>query len=299
MIEKRTIQKKVHLSGIGVHSGTNVDLILRPSSSGQILFRRTDLNNLEFTLDSKKIETLSSTSLAGEDYKIQTIEHLMAVLYAFGIDSLIIELDGNEIPIMDGSASPFVQAILKAGITLLPEKKKIIRILKPFIIEEKVASVSFYPDSDFKITYCIEYDHPAIQKQELSLSINLKNFVTAIAPARTFGFLKDVPALRAQGLALGGSLENAVVLDEKKVISGPLRYPEEFVRHKILDLIGDLSLLGSPVLGHFKAHKAGHALHLKAINFILDSPEFWTYDENSIPSLLMNSADDILKKEEK
>lgn len=298
MIEKSTIQKEIHLSGIGVHSGTNVDLILKPSFSGQILFRRTDLNNLEFSLDSKKIETLSSTSLAGEDYKIQTIEHLMAVLYAFGIDSVIIELNGNEIPIMDGSASPFVQAILKAGIKLLPEKKKVIKILKPFIIKEKEASVSFYPDSDFKITYCIEYDHPAIQKQELSLSINLKNFVTEIAPARTFGFLKDVPALRAQGLALGGSLENAIVLDEKDVISGPLRYPEEFVRHKILDLIGDLSLLGAPILGHFKALKAGHAVHLKAINFILDSPEFWIYDEKSIPSSLMNSADDILKKEE-
>jgi len=298
MIEKSTIQKEIHLSGIGVHSGTNVDLILKPSSSGQILFRRTDLDNLEFILDSKKTETLSSTSLAGEDYKIQTIEHLMAVLYAFGIDSVVIELDGNEIPIMDGSASPFVQAVLKAGIKLLPEKKKVIKILKPFIIEEKEASVSFYPDSDFKITYCIEYDHPAIQKQELSLSINLKNFVTEIAPARTFGFLKDVPALRAQGLALGGSLENAVVLDEKEVISGPLRYPEEFVRHKILDLIGDLSLLGSPVLGHFKAHKAGHALHMKTINFILDSPEFWTYDEESIPSSLMNSVNDILKKQE-
>ena len=272
---------------------------MKPSSSGQILFRRTDLGNLEFSLDSKKIETLSSTSLAGEDYKIQTIEHLMAVLYAFGIDSAVIELNGNEIPIMDGSASPFVQAILKAGIKLLPEKKKVIKILKPFIIKEKEASVSFYPDSDFKITYCIEYDHPVIQKQELSLSINLKNFVTEIAPARTFGFLKDVPALRAQGLALGGSLENAIVLDEKDVISGPLRYPDEFVRHKILDLIGDLCLLGSPVLGHFKAFKAGHALHLKAINFILDSPEFWTYDEESIPSSLMNSADVILKSEEK
>lgn len=298
MIEKSTIQKEIHLSGVGVHSGTNVDLILKPSSSGQILFRRTDLDNLEFSLDSKKIETLSSTSLAGEDYKIQTIEHLMAVLYAFGIDSAVIELNGNEIPIMDGSASPFVQAILKAGIKLLPEKKKVIKILKPFIIKEKEASVSFYPDSDFKITYCIEYDHPVIQKQELSLSINLKNFVTEIAPARTFGFLKDVPALRAQGLALGGSLENAIVLDEKDVISGPLRYPDEFVRHKILDLIGDLCLLGSPILGHFKALKAGHALHLKAINFILDSPEFWTYDEESIPSSLMNSSDDILKKEE-
>ncbi len=298
MIEKSTIQKEIPLSGIGVHSGTNVDLILKPSSSGQIIFRRTDLDNLEFSINPKKIETLSSTSLAEDDDKIQTIEHLMAVLYAFGIDSLIIELNGNEIPIMDGSASPFVQAILRAGIKLLPEKKKIIKILKPFIIKEKEASVSFYPDSDFKITYCIEYDHPVIQKQELTLRVDMKSFVTEIAPARTFGFLRDVPKLRAQGLAQGGSLENAVVLDEKEVISGPLRYPEEFVRHKILDLIGDLSLLCSPVMGHFKAHKAGHRLHLKAINFILDSPEFWAYEEEGIPSSLMNSVDIIQKPEE-
>ena len=277
MIEKSTIQKEVHFSGVGVHSGKKVDLLLRPSSSGEIIFCRTDLDNLELALDPKKIETKSSTYLVSEECKIQTLEHLLAVLYMLGIDSLIIEINGDEIPIMDGSASPFVQAILSAGIMSLPERKKSIKIIKSSFLEEKDAAFSFSPDSGFKITYSIEYDHPAIQRQELSLSLNLENFIKEVAPARTFGFLKDVPALRSQGLAAGGSLDNAVVLDEKSVISGPLRYPDEFVRHKILDLIGDLSLMGSPLTGHFKAHKAGHSLHLKAIHFLLDNPEFWTY----------------------
>jgi len=277
MIEKSTIQKKIHLSGVGIHSGKNVDLLLRPSSSGGIIFRRTDLDNLELALDPKKIETKSSTYLVSEECKIQTLEHLLAVLYMSGIDSLIIEINGDEIPIMDGSASPFVQAILDAGIMSLPNGKKSIKIIKPFSLDEKDAAFSFSPDSGFKITYSIEYDHPAIQRQELSLSLNLENFMKEIAPARTFGFLKDVPALKAQGLAAGGSLDNAVVLNEKSVINGPLRYPDEFVRHKILDLIGDLSLMGSPLIGHFIAQKAGHSLHLKAIHFLLGNPEFWTY----------------------
>ena len=278
MIEKSTIQKEIHFSGVGVHSGKKVDLLLKPSSSGEIIFRRTDLDNLELVLDPKKIETKSSTYLVSEECEIQTLEHLLAVLYMFGIDSLIIEINGDEIPIMDGSASPFVTAILSAGIISLSERKKSIKIIKPYSLEEKDAAFSFSPDSGFKITYSIEYDHPAIQRQELSLSLSLENFIKEVAPARTFGFLKDVPALRAQGLAAGGSLDNAVVLNEKSVISGPLRYPDEFVRHKILDLIGDLSLMGSPLTGHFKAHKAGHSLHLKAIHFLLDNPEFWTYD---------------------
>jgi len=277
MKDKNTIQKEIHLSGIGIHSGKNVDLFLKPSSSGEIIFRRTDLGNVELTLDPNKIETRNSTYITSEECKIQTLEHFLAVLYMFGIDSLIVEINGDEIPIMDGSASPFVQAILKAGTKQIPEKKKDIKILKPFSIREKDAVVSVSPDPEFKITYSIQYDHPTIQKQKVSMSVNLDNFVTEIAPARTFGLLKDIPALRDMGLALGGSLDNAIVLDEKGVISGPLRYPDEFVRHKVLDLIGDLSLLGSPLMGHFKAHKAGHWLHLKAIHFLLDSPEFWSY----------------------
>jgi len=276
MIEKSTIQKEIHFSGVGIHSGKKVNLLLKPSSSGGIIFRRTDLDNLELALDPKRIETKNSTYLVSKECKIQTLEHLLAVLYMFGIDSLIIEINADEIPIMDGSASPFVQAILDAGIMSLPERKRSIKIVKPFSFDEMDAAFSFSPDSDFRITYSIEYDHPVIQRQELSLSLNLKNFIKEVAPARTFGFLKDVPALRAQGLAAGGSLDNAVVLDEKGVISGSLRYPDEFVRHKILDLIGDLSLMGSPLIGHFKAQRAGHSLHLKAIHFLLDNPEFWT-----------------------
>lgn len=288
-MEKSTIQKEIFLSGKGIHSGKEIDLCLKPSSKGEIIFCRTDLDNLEVVLDPKKVETKNSTFLASKGCKIQTLEHLLGTLYIFGLDSIIIELNGEEIPIMDGSASPFVQAILKAGIKLLPQRKKSLKIIKPFIIQEKDASIAFYPYSDFRITYFIDFNHPSIQKQELSLSVNVKNFVTKIAPARTFGFLKDVPALRAKGLALGGSFENAVILDEKGVISGPLRFPNEFVRHKILDLVGDLSLLGSPLIGHFKAHKAGHRLHMKAIHFLLDSPEFWAYEEEKIPAPIKNS----------
>lgn len=276
-MEKSTIQKEILLSGKGIHSGKHVDLRLKPSSAGEIIFRRTDLKDLEFHLDPKKIEAKNCSSLVTERGKIKTLEHLLAVLYIFGIDSLIVEINGDEIPIMDGSASPFAQAILEVGLQSLPEKKKSIKILKPFILQEKDASISFYPDSYFRITYSIEYDHPLIQKQESSFLMNLENFLAEIAPARTFGFLKDVPYLRAQGLALGGAFENAVVLDENNVLNGPLRFPDEFVRHKILDLIGDLSVVGSPLIGHFKAHKAGHCLHLEAVHFILDNPEYWNY----------------------
>ena len=278
MREKGTIQKDVNFSGVGIHSGEKVDLILKPSSSGEIIFRRTDLSNLELNLDTKKIESKNSINLVSKGCKIQTLEHLMAVLYMYGINSLIVELNGSEIPAMDGSASPFVREIQRAGIRQLPDGQKSIKILQPFVIQEKEASVSFHPDKAFKITYSIEFDHPLIRRQELGLTVNKENFITEIAPARTFGFLKDVPALRAQGLTLGGSLDNAVVLDETGVISGPLRFPDEFVRHKILDLIGDLSLLAFPLVGHCKAEKAGHHLHLKAVRFLLDNPEYWTFE---------------------
>ena len=278
MNEKRTIQKEVYFSGVGIHSGENVDLTLKSSSAGEIIFRRTDLNNLELNLDIKKIESKNSINLISKECKIQTVEHLMAVLYASCVNSLIVELKGSELPAMDGSASPFVQGILKAGFRLLPGGQKSIKIIKPFVIQEEEASVSFHPDQAFKISYSIEYDHPMIRRQELGVSVNWESFISEIAPARTFGFLKDIPALRAKGLTLGGSLDNAVVLDETGVVSGPLRFPDEFVRHKILDLIGDLSLLGYPLIGHCRADKAGHRLHLKAVRFLLDNPEYWTFE---------------------
>jgi UDP-3-O-[3-hydroxymyristoyl] N-acetylglucosamine deacetylase len=284
LIAQRTIGKEAVLKGVGVHSGETVNLRLKPSSSGAIIFRRLDLDSAEIVLDPAKTFARRSSALQSEEGQIQTIEHLLAALYVLGIDSLEAELDGNEITILDGSARPFVQAILQAGVKSLEEgKKKFIRVLKALTIEENGASIAFHPYPGFRVAYFIEYPHPAIRIQELSLEVTVKNFISEIAPARTFGFLKDVPQLWRQGLALGGSLENALVLDEEKIINGPLRYPDEFVRHKILDLLGDLALLGRLVLGDIRARKAGHSLHLRAVRTLLQNPEFWSLEEDRSP----------------
>jgi UDP-3-O-[3-hydroxymyristoyl] N-acetylglucosamine deacetylase len=283
MIEKRTIQKKISISGKGIHSGESVTLTLKPSSLGRIIFRRIDLANLEIEVDPKTVEARNCSSLVFASGRIQTIEHLLAVLHILGLDSLEIELDKGELPIMDGSAAPLAAAILGAGTRSLPESKKVIKILKPYVIQEDKASLSFGPDPDFRITYVIDFPHPLIGRQEISIAPTRQSFLDEIAPARTFGFYKDVAELYRRGLALGGSLENAVVLDEEKVISGPLRYSDEFVRHKVLDLIGDLALIGRPLLGHFRADRAGHGLHLKVVHFLLDHPDFWAFEEAAAP----------------
>ena len=275
MIMNCTIKKEAVLSGVGIHSGKNVDLILKPSTSGEIIIRLKDQNNLEIRVDPRNVKAKRSSTLESDAGKVLTIEHLLAVLYIFGLNSIAIELDGGEIPIMDGSAEAFVKAVQEAGIQNLSEQKKIIRIKKPKKIEEEDAYVSFFPDPNFRITYNIVYDHPLIKSQKFGVLINEENFIKEIAPARTFGFLKEVPSLLKEGLAKGGSLTNAIVLDDRGILGSHLRFPDEFVRHKILDFIGDISLLGHPVLGHFKAFKAGHSLHLKAVHFLLDNPEYW------------------------
>jgi UDP-3-O-[3-hydroxymyristoyl] N-acetylglucosamine deacetylase len=279
MIAKKTIQKEVGLSGIGIHSGKNVRLVLKPSESGEILFRRVDLGEVEALKNPTRVEARNNTTLLGKEFKVQTMEHLMASLFAFGINSLTVELDADEIPIMDGSALPFVQAIEKAGTKRLPQYIGRLKILKPIVLEEKDTIVTAEPLPSGKglhLSYSIDFSHPAIRKQSMSLIVSPRRFFREIAPARTFGFLKDVETLRSQGLALGGSLENTIVLDELEVINGPLRFPDEFVRHKLLDLLGDLSLIGRPLIGRFSAHKAGHRLHLKLVNFLLENPEYWT-----------------------
>lgn len=272
-----TVGREVCISGIGIHSGKHVNIRLKPSSLGKIVFRRTDLDNLEIPLDWRKIRARNSSSLISKGCQIQTLEHLLAVLHVFGVDSLVAEIDGDEIPIGDGSASLLARAMHQAGLSSLPGRRKSIKITKPITIRGKNASVSFFPDEEFRITYCIEFDHPAIMRQEKSFLVEKESFIKEIVPARTFGFLKDVVALRQQGLALGGSLKNALILDEKGVINRPLHFPDEFVRHKILDFIGDLSLTGRSLIGHFKAHKAGHALHLKAVRFLLENRQYWSY----------------------
>jgi UDP-3-O-[3-hydroxymyristoyl] N-acetylglucosamine deacetylase len=279
MIAKKTIQKEVGLSGVGIHSGKNVQLVLKPSESGEILFRRVDLGEVEALRNLTRVEAHNNTTLLGKEFKVQTMEHLMASLFAYGINSLVVELNADEIPIMDGSALPFVQAIEKAGTKRLPQFIGRLKILKPLVLEEKETIVSAEPlpsGTGMRLSYSIEFFHPAIRKQSMSLMVTPLKFLREIAPARTFGFLKDVETLRSRGLALGGSLENTIVLDELEVVNGPLRFPDEFVRHKLLDLLGDLSLIGRPLIGRFSAHKAGHRLHLKLVNFLLDNPEYWT-----------------------
>lgn len=273
MLFKKTIKKQVHLSGIGVHSGKNVNLWIQPSSSGRIIFQRTDKNDAILSLDIKKIQSIQSTSLIHGEIKVRTIEHLMAVLFVFGINSVLIKLDGEETPIFDGSALTFSEAVEKAGIKEIPKKNKSIAIKKAFKIEENGACITGEPHNHLRITYAIEYSHPCIGRQELSLNIDPDIFKKEIAPARTFGFLKDAEMLRKKKLALGSSLDNTIVLDDQEIINPPLRFKDEFVRHKILDLLGDFSLMDGELSGHFKAEKAGHRLHLKTVSFLLENKD--------------------------
>jgi UDP-3-O-[3-hydroxymyristoyl] N-acetylglucosamine deacetylase len=286
MVKSRTISRELAFSGVGLHSGESVELKLRPSRLRKILFRRLDLSGLEVEADPRRAEARNCTSLLSGDASVRTIEHLMAVLLVFGLDSLEIELKGSEVPAFDGSAAPLAQAVLEAGTVILPEKRPSVRILKTGMLKDGPASLSFSPDSDFRVTYAIEFAHPLISSQEISLRLTRKSFLEEIAPARTFGFLKDASDLKRRGLARGASLENAVVLDEEKVISGPLRFPDEFVRHKVLDFVGDLGLFGHPLLGHFHAVRAGHALHLRAVRYLLENPDCWTFEETDAPTYL-------------
>lgn len=272
----RTLKESRDISGVGVHTGQKVNVSLQPSETGYIEFIRTDLKDEAFKLDPKKIEAKYSTALKDKGQTVQTLEHLLAVLYMFDISSLYVRLDGEEIPILDGSAAPLVKIIQETGTRELSIERKRIKITKSFRIQKEEAYIDVEPSDDCRIGYTIEYDHPLIRRQSIDLSLNKDVFIKEIAPARTFGFLKDVPLMRSQGLALGGSLENALVLDEKGLINGPLRFQDEFVRHKVLDLLGDLSLLGCSVAGSFRAFKAGHMLHHKLVLFILEHPEYWS-----------------------
>jgi len=263
MRNKQTIAREITLSGTGIHSGSPIQMSLRPSSSGQITFIRSDLDGLEFRIEPEAMAARNSTNLVRGEHRILTIEHLMASLYAYAVDSVLIELNGEEVPILDGSALPFVEALAEAGVRELDLPQETIHVRKAFSLEAGEASIQVAPSDSLVISYRIDFDHPAVGVQDFRFKLDPESFVVQVAPARTFGFLKDVPRLWAEQLALGGSLENALVLDDHKLINGPLRFPNEFVRHKVLDLIGDLSILGRPVCGHFSADRAGHALHLR------------------------------------
>jgi UDP-3-O-[3-hydroxymyristoyl] N-acetylglucosamine deacetylase len=278
MNSQRTLRRAVSCSGIGLHSGNKVTLSLKPAPIDYgIRFQRSDLGGLEIPATVTHLGGIQlATGLVREAVSVETVEHLLAALTALGIDNCIVELNTPEVPIMDGSAAPFVYLILnEAGVKRLPAPKKFLKVLRPISLSQGDKRIALYPSDHFKVTYSISFDHPLIRHQSRTMKITDETFVEEIAPARTFGFLKEVEMLRQRGLALGGSLDNAIVLGETGVLNNALRFEDEFVRHKILDVIGDLSLVGYPVLGHLVAHRGGHALHTAFAARILEEVDAW------------------------
>jgi UDP-3-O-[3-hydroxymyristoyl] N-acetylglucosamine deacetylase len=254
-----------------------VTLSLKPAPADfGVRFRRTDIGHHEVPATVHNLAAIQlATGLAREEVSVETVEHLLAALVSMGIDNVIVELNSPEVPIMDGSAAPFIYLIQEAGVKQLVTPRKYLKITRAISMSRGDKRIALYPSDHFKVTYSVSYDHPLLRHQSRTLRITEESFVEDIAPARTFTFLKDVEMLRQNGLALGGSLENAIVLGETGVLNNALRFEDEFVRHKILDAIGDLALVGYPVIGHLVAHRAGHALHTEFAAKILDETHAW------------------------
>jgi UDP-3-O-[3-hydroxymyristoyl] N-acetylglucosamine deacetylase len=289
MIKQRTLGQEIDAVGVGLHSGEKVTLVLKPAPVNTgIIYRRTDLTpHVDIPGDGMLVRetTLCTCLIDDAGHKISTVEHISSALAAFGIDNAIIEVDAPEIPIMDGSASPFVFLLQTAGVQEQNSPKRFIRIKKPIRIEDGDKWAEFIPYEGFKVDYAIDLAHPEISntKQHLTMDFTKASFVREISRARTFGFMSDIELLRANNLALGGSMENAVVLDEYRVLNPDgLRVDDEFVKHKVLDAIGDLYLAGHSIIGEFKAFKAGHAINNMLVREMLaqaDCFEMVTFEE--------------------
>jgi UDP-3-O-[3-hydroxymyristoyl] N-acetylglucosamine deacetylase len=279
MNAQRTLRRPVSCTGIGLHSGNKVTLSLKPAAADYgIRFQRVDLGGLEIPATITHLGGMQQyqTGLMREAVSVETVEHLLGALRALGVDNAIVELNHPEVPIMDGSAAPWVHLIVnEAGIKTLGAPRRYLKVLRPISLAQGDKRIALYPAEHLKVTYSISFDHPLLRHQSRTMRINEESFVEEIAPARTFGFLKEVEMLRQRGLALGGSLDNAIVLGETGVLNNALRFDDEFVRHKILDVIGDLSLVGHPVIGHIVAHRGGHALHTAFAAKILEERDAW------------------------
>ncbi|MDP2800191.1 MAG: UDP-3-O-acyl-N-acetylglucosamine deacetylase [Deltaproteobacteria bacterium] len=269
---QHTITQEVRCSGIGLHSGLEVNLIIKPAPANTgIIFKRTDLPGKPSVPAHYKYitDTTLATTLGVGDASVATVEHLMAAFMGMGIDNALVEIDGSEVPSLDGSAAPFVLMLNKARPVKQREKRAYIRIIEPIQVRCEDKTLSIYPDNSLKITYSIDFNHPLIQQQSYSMTFSEETFCQEIANARTFGFLYEVQNLKENGFALGGSLDNAIVMDDSSILNeGGLRFENEFVRHKILDLLGDIALLGKPILGHIVVHKSGHTLHHRLLQKI-------------------------------
>lgn len=288
MPSEATLALPVETGGVGLHSGAPVHLRLRsgPSGSG-IQFHRTDLDGFVVEARSANVAKVSyATSLMKKGVFISTTEHLLSALMGCGVDNVVAELDNLEVPILDGSALPFVELIDSARLKRQARPRRVIRILAPLELREGSKFIGIYPSPAYVLHYGIDFKHPVIGKQEFSLTLNPESYKRELAPARTFGFYADFAAMRGQGLIRGGSLENAVVLDDRRVVNGDLRFRDEFVRHKMLDLIGDLALLGAPLQAEVVADRAGHALHTALVQRLLAERQLWEWAEAPRPTTL-------------
>ena len=268
-IQQRTIRRQVEAEGVGLHSGQPVRLTLSPAGADTgVLFRAPDGTLIPATIDSV-VDGHFATTIGAFGVKVRTIEHLMAATAAMGIDNVVVDVSANELPAMDGSSRPFVELLASAGRVSLPATQRPLVIEEPVRVEEGTRWIQVLPAESYRISYTLDHDHPAIGLQAASYVVTEEVFAEQIAPARTYGFLRDMGAMRKNGLALGGSLDNAVVVGKRNVLNDTLRFPDEFVRHKILDLIGDVALLGRPLVGHVIARNGGHALNHQLLTAIL------------------------------
>lgn len=281
MIRQRTLKNIIRATGVGLHTGEKVYLTLRPApvDSG-IIFRRVDLEQpVEIEAKAANVgDTTLSTTLKEGDVRISTVEHLLSALAGMGIDNAYVDVSAPEVPIMDGSAGPFVFLIQSAGIVEQPAPKRFIRIKRSIVVEDGDKWVRFDPFDGFKVSFSIDFDHPAFKgrSQISEIDFSTTSFVKEVSRARTFGFMSQWENLRANNLALGGSLDNAIVVDDYRVLNEDgLRYDDEFVKHKILDSIGDLYLLGCSLIGAFRGHKSGHALNNRLLLALLENEHAW------------------------
>ena len=283
MIAQRTLKTLVKATGVGLHTGERVNLTLRPAQPGTgIVFRRTDLTPpRDFRVAPELVtDTRLCSALEANGAKVATVEHLMSALAGLGIDNVYIDIDGPEVPILDGSAAPFVYLIQSAGIESQAAAKRFLRVLQTVRVEDGDKWAQFAPHEGFRVGFSIEFDHPAFRSasNEVAIDFATQSYVQEVSRARTFGFTSDVETLRSRGLALGGTLDNAIVMDEFRVLNTDgLRYADEFVKHKVLDAVGDLYLTGHPILGAFTAYKSGHGLNNQLLRALVADEQAWEW----------------------
>jgi UDP-3-O-[3-hydroxymyristoyl] N-acetylglucosamine deacetylase len=289
MIRQRTVKTLVRATGVGLHTGARVNLVLRPAPADTgIIFRRTDLAEpRDFNVTPERVcDTRLCSALEGNGARVATVEHLMSALAGLGIDNIFIDLDGPEVPILDGSAAPFVYLLQTAGIETLNKAKRFIRVLRTVRVEEGDKWAEFSPHEGYNLTFRIDFDHPVFRQsaKEMTIDLTRQSYVKEVSRARTFGFMNEVEYLRSNGLALGGTLDNAIVMDEFRVLnSDGLRYADEFVKHKVLDAVGDLYLTGHPILGAFSAFKSGHGLNNRLLRALMADASAWEWAEFTDP----------------